>query len=475
MPRYPSDTALNPTPALDSAVQERGDLTYRKFFESTRELRFILRAVHDESGSIVDWEYLHGNTSGCAVYGWGSEVPPGVRLSHTASPREFAVRLAKSKDLLDTDEPWQFETRFGDRYFHVTIFRIDDATIAVTGLDITPRKRTEETLRESEERFREMADGLPFMLWVDDADGGPQFVNRTFCEFFGVTREQVHRDHWQMRIHPDDAAAYACEFTACIRERRPFHAECRVQNADGEWRWIESFGRPRYSVTGEFLGFVGTSPDITERKQADAALRESEARFRLAVGASPMSMSLMDRDYRFTWVYNPISGYRVEDVLGRTQYELLPPAAAEAFMAPRKQVFKTGQRLRTELCLPHADGLNRYWDTTLEPVTDAAGTVIGIISASLDITERRRAEEQIRLHNEELERLVTERTAQIQKLERQRLESERQVAVGRMAARIAHEINNPLAGVKNAFLLVKRGIPVDYPHYEFVGRIEQRD
>ena len=144
--------------------------------------------------------------------------------------------------------------------------------------DVTEKQRTVEALRESEERFRAMADGLPLMIWVHGPQGEQQFVNATFLEYFGVTHEEMRGGRWQLLLHPEDAAAYTEEFLACVRERRPFHAEARVRDAHGEWRTIESWGRPRFSVSGEFLGFVGTSADITERKRFEQALREADRR-----------------------------------------------------------------------------------------------------------------------------------------------------------------------------------------------------
>jgi PAS domain S-box-containing protein len=90
-----------------------------------------------------------------------------------------------------------------------------------------------------------------------------------------------------------------------------------------------------------------------------------------------------------------------------------------------------------------------------------------------DITERKRLEEQIRRHSEELEEQVEQRTARLQELERQRAESEKLAAAGRIAARIAHEINNPLAGIKNSFLLIKDAVPSSHRYYDYVGRIER--
>jgi PAS domain S-box-containing protein len=139
-------------------------------------------------------------------------------------------------------------------------------------LDITERVKSEAALRESEDRFRTMADGLPLVVWMHDIYGQQQFVNATFCRFFGVTREEMKDHRWKMILHPADEPAYSEEFLACVRDQRTFHATARVKVADGSWRWIESWGEPRFSSSGEFLGFVGASADITEKRAADEEL-----------------------------------------------------------------------------------------------------------------------------------------------------------------------------------------------------------
>ena len=143
----------------------------------------------------------------------------------------------------------------------------------ITLFEVTERMRIEEALRESEHRFRVMADGTPVIIWVTDAAGKIEFVNRAYSDFFGVTPQEVQSGGWQPLVHPDDIAGYGDVFMDCIRERRTFRAQARVRLCNGQWRWIDSLGQPRFSDSGEFLGMAGSSLDITERKAAEEAIQ----------------------------------------------------------------------------------------------------------------------------------------------------------------------------------------------------------
>jgi PAS domain S-box-containing protein len=118
------------------------------------------------------------------------------------------------------------------------------------------------------------------MMWVTGAEGENQFINRQYREFCGTTLEQAEGSKWHLLIRPDDAPKYVGAFQRAVLEHTPFRGEARVRRADGEWRLVGSNAQPRVSPSGTFLGHVGLSADITERRQAEQALRTSEEKFR---------------------------------------------------------------------------------------------------------------------------------------------------------------------------------------------------
>ena len=161
-------------------------------------------------------------------------------------------------------------------------------------LEVTERRRAEEqlrdlnesldrrvterseALRESEQRFRTMADQTPVMMWVTNPAGTVDFVNKEYCTFFGVSHEEAMHSGWRMPLHDDDTGYQRSLFEA-LRTRRPFQAEARMRRSDGEWRWMTSHGAPRTAASGEFLGMIVTSQDVTDQRQA-ASIQQQIAR-----------------------------------------------------------------------------------------------------------------------------------------------------------------------------------------------------
>ena len=130
--------------------------------------------------------------------------------------------------------------------------------------DITERKRAEAALKESEERFRNMADTAPVMIWVSDASNQCRFVNKRWLDFTGRTLEQERGEGWLEMIHPEDRERVAADAMAALRERRECQTEYRLRRADGEYRYILYRGIARFSTDGSLAGYIGSSIDITD-------------------------------------------------------------------------------------------------------------------------------------------------------------------------------------------------------------------
>jgi PAS domain S-box-containing protein len=164
---------------------------------------------------------------------------------------------------------------------------VNDTVLYYDGIveDITERKRAEDTrrqaeaaLKESEERFRNMADTAPVMIWVTGPDKLATFFNKTYLDFTGRTLEQELGRGWVGLIHPEDLERCSEIFHSSFDARRNFHIECRVRRADGEYRWVLCTGVPRVGSGGVFAGYIGSDIDITDLKRAQ---KEALARQKL--------------------------------------------------------------------------------------------------------------------------------------------------------------------------------------------------
>lgn len=138
--------------------------------------------------------------------------------------------------------------------------------------DITKRQRAVEALRESEERFRNMADTAPVMIWVSGADKTCTYFNQQRLDFTGRTMKQEIRAGWAEGVHPEDLERCLDHYNNAFDRRAQFTMEYRLRRADGQYRWVLDTGRARFSSGGTFLGFISSCIDITERKAAEEGL-----------------------------------------------------------------------------------------------------------------------------------------------------------------------------------------------------------
>ena len=140
-------------------------------------------------------------------------------------------------------------------------------------VDITETRRAEQALKESEERFRLIANSAPVPMWVSRLDGKRAFVNQAYMDFLGLTYEECLVFDWRKALHPDDLQRILQEQVAGEGSRKPFALEARYRRADGQWRWLRSESQPRWGADGEHTGFIGVAHDTTSAKQAEIELR----------------------------------------------------------------------------------------------------------------------------------------------------------------------------------------------------------
>lgn len=254
------------------------DARYQHLLASIEQGFSVIEMVYDDQGRAIDYRFLETNTAFERHTGLVDATGRRVRELVPGLEQRWVDIYAR---VAETGVAERFEqgSLAMARMFSVEAVRVGHPSqrqVALLFSDITERRRWNFALQESEARFREMADGLPLIVWVHDADGALEFVNATFCEFFGVTRDEMRENRWRALTHPDDGTAYIDKFAACSRERLPFHAEVRARAADGKWHWMESWARPWFSQDGTFRGHIGTSADITERKDVEQALRDAD-------------------------------------------------------------------------------------------------------------------------------------------------------------------------------------------------------
>lgn len=317
-------------------------------------------------------------------------------------------------------------TQMSSQLQHFLLLRI--APLYLAAVLIEQWHQVNNSLRDSEQRFRNMANSVPTMLWTSGTDGGADFINRSWLEFTGRSLAESLGHGWAESVHPDDRQKSFDTYMRAFQERQPLEMELRVRRRDGEYRWTLSLGKPRHGADGEFLGYAGSAIDLTERRQQEAALRRSEARYRDVVESQANFVCRMLANGTLTFVnsaYGRFLGRERIELLGQDFVGLLPAAARAAARAAIERACAESAQSAWECEVAHADG-TRGWQSwvchALEAGPDEAREIQVI---GYDVTDRKRAEES----------------------GRQLAQATRFAAVGELTAMVAHEINQPLCAI----------------------------
>jgi len=262
-----------------------------------------------------------------------------------------------------------------------------EAMLQATMIDISERKQSEQALRESEERFRGLYENSTIGIYRTTPDGRILLANPSLVKMLGFSSfsELAQRNLEEEGFEPGYERA---DFRRRLETGGEIRGiETSWTRKDGTAVFIRESARAIRDAEGNLVFYEGTVEDVTERKQAEDLVRRSEERFRVALKDSPITVFNQDRDLRYTWIYNPSLCWQRE-IVGRTDDEIMGASQARYFVALKRRVLETATGLREEVVIPHNG--NRYsFDVTLEPLRDAAGNVVGITGAAMDIARLR--------------------------------------------------------------------------------------
>ncbi|MBX3478382.1 MAG: PAS domain S-box protein [Brevundimonas sp.] len=321
------------------------------------------------------------------------------------------------------------------------------------------RARAELAVRESEQRFRAVADTAPVLIWVTGPDRVREFVNQAYVAYNGGTYEEARLADWRAVIHPDDQDRVLSESLAGEATREPFSMEARYLRHDGEYRWLKSFSRPRLGPGDQVLGFVGVAFDVTEMREAEHRIAESEARFRTVADSAPAIIWMSDELFRIVFGnrrYKSFFGVRSDQRLSAAWRRLIHPRDLSRFERAFSKAHKVRDRFEAVVRVNHPTQGERWLRTEGVPRYDAAGLFRGYVGATIDVTDAKRAEDDLKRINELLEERVGEALAEKAKAEADLMHAQRLEAVGRLTGGVAHDFNNLLTVVIGALDMILR-------------------
>jgi PAS domain S-box-containing protein len=299
------------------------------------------------------------------------------------------------------------------------------------------RRQAEAALRESEERYRLLVKNLPAVVYKGYVNCEVDFVDEKVEELTGYPKRQfdTREMKWDSVLLPEDYQQFKQAFLKGLQESGSYIREYRIRRENGQIIWIQDRGQIICGPEGKVEYVSGVFFDVTARRHAEEALRDSEARFVSFMRHLPGTAVMRDFEGRYLFVneaWEKIQGRSRQDWEGRTIAEVWPPEMAALIGASDEQVITRGESVQTIEDIPQADGTHN-WLINKFPIQDQDGRPILVGAVGIDITLRRRAEEALRESEQRL-RFLTSKLLSAQERERKRISMELHDELGQSLA-----------------------------------------
>ncbi|WYL98481.1 MAG: PAS domain S-box protein [Gloeotrichia echinulata CP02] len=326
-----------------------------------------------------------------------------VRVMQTNTPR---YHIIETKRLADGKQIWLDVNK-------IPLHDDQDQVVGVLGTyeDITERKLALKELEKSEERFRFLAESIPQQVWISSADGHVEYVNQRTLDYFACTLEDIQDRQWQQWLHPEDQAKSQALWQTSLATGTPLEIEYRcLRRTDNTYRWHLVRALPLQYHEGNIVNWFGTNTDIHDRVTAEVALRESQQWYQSLTAISPVGIFHTDATGNCLYVnghWCEIAGMTPEEAAGSGWLSAIHPEDRERIQ--QQWYAATAKKLpfRAEYRFQRPDGSVSWVMGQAVAELGDTGEIVANVGTITDITDRKRAEEELR-QNEEYFRLLVE-------------------------------------------------------------------